>query len=586
MTEGRAMKWWGWGDEGVSFTHEDKPDLAPFIKRHLDLDVERSTTRPVAFEDLDLPEPSLPAGLRVALQGAVGAERVSADPLDRLVHARGKCLRDLIRHRRGDIGRLPDVVVRPGSEEEVERVVRAAIDADAVMIPFGGGTNISGSLEAPDEEERPVISVDMARMNRVLSIDDGSRLARVQPGAFGPDLEEQLNARGWTLGHFPDSFTHSTLGGWIATRSSGMQSDKYGDVADLTRAVRVVTPAGTLAIRPVPHTSTGPSVREMVLGSEGRLGVITEATVHVHRVPEQRTILGYLFPSWYEALEAMREIAEGEASPSVTRVSDAPETQFSFATKKDPTLLDRVKSAALKAYLERRRNFDVEAMCLSFIGYEGTKDYVATQRKLVGQAVKRHGGLCIGAGPGELYDQKKFDTPYIRDYLLDRGALGDVSETSAPWSALPTLYDNVMAAGRRAFDELGVRGYIMCHLSHSYHAGACLYFTFAFKPSGARDELEEYDVIKSAVQQTFVDSGATLSHHHAVGTEHARWLEEDISAAGVTMLRALFDGVDPGRNLNPGKIVGPSEVPAEPRAAGRPAGDGSAPEPRVGGKVR
>jgi alkyldihydroxyacetonephosphate synthase len=570
-----AMKWWGWGDEGASFTHDDKPDLGPFIKRHLELDVGRVTSRPVAFGELDVPDPVLPPALRVALQGAVGAEQLSTDPVDRVVHARGKCLRDLVRHRRGDIGRLPDVVVRPATEEQVESIVRAALEADAVVIPFGGGTNISGSLEAPADEERPIISVDVGRMNRVLAIDSTSRIARVQPGIFGPQLEEQLNAQGWTLGHFPDSFTHSTLGGWIATRSSGMQSDKYGDVADLTRAVRVVTPAGILATRPVPHASTGPSVREMVLGSEGRLGVITEATVHVHRLPERRVILGYLFPSWGEALTAMREIAESEASPSVTRVSDGPETQFSFATKKDASLVDRVKSSALKLYLKRRRKFDLEAMCLSFIGYEGTKDHVAAQRKLVGDIVRRHGGLSIGSGPGELYDQKKFDTPYIRDYLLDRGALGDVSETSAPWSALPAVYDNVMAAGRGAFDELGVRGYVMCHLSHSYHAGACLYFTFAFKPSGERDSLTEYEVIKSAIQQTFVDSGATLSHHHAVGTEHSRWLEEDISAPGVAMLRALFDGMDPGRNLNPGKIVGSPVESAEPGAAER----------RVGGKL-
>jgi alkyldihydroxyacetonephosphate synthase len=549
------MKWWGWGDEGVSFTHKDKPALAPFIKRHLGLDVETETSRPVAFGDLRIPEPSVEPSLHAALERAVGSERVSTDPLDRVVHARGKCLRDLVRHRRGDLGRLPDVVVRPGDEDEAAAVLRAALDADAVLIPFGGGTNISGSLEAPESETRTVISVDMSSMDRVLEIDEESRLARVQAGVLGPRLEEQLNARGWTLGHFPDSFTHSTLGGWIATRSSGMQSDKYGDVSDLTRAVRVVTPSGILATRPVPHTSTGPSVREMVLGSEGRLGIITEATVHVHRVPERRTILGYLFPSWPEALAAMREIAASEASPSVTRVSDTNETRFSFATRKDPSLLDRLKSKALQTYLERRRGFDLEAMCLSFIGYEGTKDHVATQRKLVGKIVSRHGGLCVGSGPGELYDQKKFDTPYIRDYLLDRGAPGDVSETSAPWSALLPLYENVTGAAHRAFDELGVRGYIMCHLSHSYHAGACLYFTFAFKPSGNRDELEEYDVVKVAIQQTFVDSGATLSHHHAVGTEHAQWLEEDISEPGVAMLKALFDGVDPGTNLNPGKIV-------------------------------
>jgi alkyldihydroxyacetonephosphate synthase len=549
------MKWWGWGEEGVSFTHTDKPALAPFIKLHLGLDVEAETSRPVAFDELRIPDSSLEPSLRSALEGAVGSERVSTDPLDRVVHARGKCLRDLVRHRRGELGRVPDVVVRPDDEDEVAAVLRVALDADAVLIPFGGGTNISGSLEAPESETRTVISVDTGLMDRVLEIDEESRLARVQAGVLGPRLEEQLNARGWTVGHFPDSFTHSTLGGWIATRSSGMQSDKYGDVADLTRAVRVVTPSGILATRPVPHTSTGPSVREMVLGSEGRLGIITEATVHVHRVPERRTILGYLFPSWPEALAAMREVAESEASPSVTRVSDAAETRFSFATRKDPSLADRLKSKVLQTYLERRRNFDLEAMCLSFIGYEGTKDHVAAQRKLVGKIVSGHGGLCVGSGPGELYDQKKFDTPYIRDYLLDRGAPGDVSETSAPWSALSTLYDNVTEAAQRAFDELGVRGYIMCHLSHSYHAGACLYFTFAFKPSGRRDVLEEYDVVKDAIQQTFVDSGATLSHHHAVGTEHAKWLDQDISGPGVAMLRSLFDGVDPGANLNPGKIV-------------------------------
>jgi alkyldihydroxyacetonephosphate synthase len=548
------MKWWGWGEEGISFTHEDKPELAPFIRRAIDLDVTGATSSPVAFADLRIPEPSLQPELRLALEGILESEWISTDALDRVQHARGKSLRDLVRQRRGDLGRLPDVVVRPGDEADVTAILKAALDLDAVVIPFGGGTSISGSLEASPEERRSTISMDLGRLDRVLEIDETSRLARVQAGAFGPSLEEQLNDMGWTLGHFPDSFTHSTLGGWIATRSSGMQSDRYGDVAELTRGLRVVTPAGLLVTRPVPSTSTGPSVREMVLGSEGRLGIITEATVHVRRVPAERVILGYLLPNWSEGLAAMRDIAASEASPSVTRVSDAPETGFSFATRKDPTVLDRVKSKALQAYLGRR-DIDPEQMCLSFIGYEGTARHVAAQKKLVGRIVSRHGGLCIGASPGELYDQKKFDTPYIRDYLLDRGALADVSETAAPWSVLPTLYGNTVTAARDAFQELGVNGYVMCHLSHSYHAGACLYFTFAIKPSGQRDPLEEYDVVKSAIQQSFVDSGGTLSHHHAVGTEHARWLEQDVSTPGVAMVKALFDGIDPGANLNPGKIV-------------------------------
>ena len=471
-----------------------------------------------------------------------------------MVHGRGKSLTDLVRQRRGELGRLPDVVVRPDTEDQIVAVVKAALAEDAVLIPFGGGSSISGSLEPEPGETRPVISIDMGRMNRVLSIDATSQLARVEAGVFGPNLERQLNARGWTCGHFPDSFTHSTLGGWIATRSSGMQSDRYGDVAELTRGLRVVTPSGVLVVRPVPSTSTGPSVREMVLGSEGRLGIITEATIHVRRVPPERKILGYLFPTWADGLAAMRDIAASEASPSVTRVSDASETAFSFATRSDPTPLDRVKSKALQAFL-KRKGWNLEAMCLSFIGYEGSANGVAAQRKATERIAKRHGGLGIGESPGALYDQKKFDTPYIRDFLLDRGAPADVSETSAPWGELRTVYDNVMAAAHGAFHDLGVPGYLMCHLSHSYHAGACLYFTFAINPPAGGDALDMYGVVKSAIQQAFVDSGATLSHHHAVGTEHARWLDEDISAPGVKMLRALFEGFDPGANLNPGKIV-------------------------------
>jgi alkyldihydroxyacetonephosphate synthase len=550
-----GMKWWGWGLEGAQFTHQDKPDLAPFIADVLGLKVGDVTSSPIRFEDLAIPNPELPDGLRVKLERAVTSAHVSVDPLDRLVHARGKSLRDLILQRRGELYRLPDAVVRPGSEDEVTAVLQSTLSSDAVVIPFGGGSSISGSLEAPATEARPVISVDLVRLNKVLEVDSSSRLATVQAGVFGPHLEEQLGAQGYTFGHFPDSFTHSTLGGWIATRSSGMQSDRYGDIADLTKGLRVVTPAGTLVARPVPAMSTGPSVREMVLGSEGRLGIITEATVHVRRIPERRSILGYLFPTFGDGLAAMRDLAASECSVSVTRVSDARETQFSFAMRVRPTWMDKLQSRGLRLFLQHRLGYDLHEMCLSFIGYEGSERHVAAQRKAVGRLVKRHGGLCIGSGPGALYDQKKFDTPHIRDFLLDRGAAGDVSETAMPWSRLTPVYNAVSAAAQDAFADRGVRGYLMCHLSHSYHAGACLYFTFAFLPSRGGDMLTDYTVIKSAIQKAFVDNGATLSHHHAVGTEHAPWLEQDISAPGVAMLEALFNGVDPGGHLNPGKIV-------------------------------
>ena len=555
MADVKHMKWWGWGVEGVSFHHENKPAFRPFVINAIDLDVNTAPAAPMSLDDLAIPAPLIGDQLLTELTDAVGAENAAQDDLDRIVHTYGKSARDLLRVRAGDIPRVPDVVVYPGNEAEVQLIVDRAVAADAVIIPYGGGSNISGSLHAPEDETRPVISLDLGRLNQVIDIDEDSGLARIQAGAQGPDLEEQLAVRGWTLGHFPDSFTHSTLGGWVATRSSGMQSDKYGDISDIARGMRVVMPGNVLEIRPLPHTSTGPSVREMVLGSEGRLGVITEVTVQVHRIPEVRLILGYLFPSWEAGLAAMQEISTSDAHPSITRVSDAKETAFSFATRKKSGRIS-ISSLISKGMMKvlQRRGWKLDEVCLSFIGYEGGKAHVARQKAIVKDIVSRHGGIVVGKGPGELYDQKKFDTPYIRDFLLDRGAIGDVSETAAPWSKLLPLYTNVLAAAEKVYAHLGVAGWIMCHLSHSYHSGACLYFTFAFKHDGV-DPLGQYEPLKNAIQQAFVDSGGTLSHHHAVGTEHAAWLEQDISAAGVHMIDGLFTAMDPGRNLNPGKII-------------------------------
>lgn len=553
MSSVSHMKWWGWGVEGVAFHHEDKPAFAPFVRSVIELDVDVPPMKPMDFSELPIPEPRIGAQLLAELTEAVGADQVTTDGLERIVHTYGKGLRDLVRLRSADIPRLPDVVVYPADEAQVQLVVDRAVAADAVLIPFGGGSNIAGSLEAPAEETRPVISLDLGRLNQVLDIDEESGLARIQAGALGPDIEEQLGRRGWTMGHYPDSFNHSTLGGWVATRSSGMQSDKYGDIAEITRGLRVVLPGKVVVLRPLPSTSTGPSVREMILGSEGRLGVITEATVNVHRIPEERLILGYLFPSWEAGLATMQEISTSDAHPSVTRVSDSYETAFSFATRKRSKGLSSLISKGLMAVLQRR-GWQLDQICLSFIGYEGSRSHVARQKAIVKGIVTSHGGIVAGKGPGQLYDQKKFDTPYLRDFLLDRGAVGDVSETAAPWSKLLPLYRAVRAASDAAYEQIGVRGWMMCHLSHSYHSGACLYFTFAFKHE-ENDPLGQYDVVKRAVQQAFVDNGGTLSHHHGVGVEHAPWLEQDISAAGAHLIDGLFTAVDPGRNFNPGKIV-------------------------------
>ncbi|RPF26462.1 FAD-binding oxidoreductase [Georgenia muralis] len=555
----RHQKWWGWGEEGIAFNHRDKPKLAPFVLDRVGIDLHAPGTPPPALSDIAVPASRLGGDLAAVLRGAVGDGHVVVEDEDRLVHTYGKGLADLVRVRAGDLPRVPDVVVYPADEDQVRAVVDTVVAADAVLIPFGGGSNISGSLTPPAAEERTIVSLDLGRMNRVLEVDEAAGLARVQAGVLGPDMEDQLGARGWTMGHQPDSFRHSTLGGWIATRSSGMQSDKYGDIADITRGLRAVLPGKVVVLRPLPSTSSGPSVREMILGSEGRLGVITEAWVNVHRVPENREIIAYLFPSWAAGMAAMQEIASSDATPSVTRVSDANETQFSLSTQKKSKGIKGKVSKALFAVLERR-GWDLGNACLSYIGYEGGKDLVRRNKALVGKIVKKHGGISLGTGPGALYDQKKFDTPYIRDFLLDVGGVADVSETAAPWSRLMDVHSGTVRAAQAAFDEIGVKGFIMCHLSHSYHSGACLYFTFAFPPgtTDADAQLEKYWTVKNAVQQSFMDNAATISHHHGVGTDHARWLADDISEAGTDVMVALLRGVDPGRNLNPGTILPPS----------------------------
>ena len=553
MTSVKHMKWWGWGVDGVGFHYEDKPGFAPFVLQAVGLDLltaERAGEP--AFADLKVPKSNATAAFTKTLAGIVGADNVSTDDMLRVIHTYGKSLRDLVRIRGNMIKRSPDVVVYPADEAEVQQVVDAAVAANAVIIPFGGGSNIASSLEPLPEEKRTIISLDLGRLRKVIDIDADSGLARIEAGAQGPDLEEQLNKQGWTIGHFPDSFTHSTVGGWVATRSSGMQSDKYGDIADIARGLRVVRPGGVLVLRPLPSTSSGPSVREMILGSEGRLGVITEVTVQVHRVPAKRDVYAYFFPNWKSGIAAMQEISESDAAPSITRISDARETGFSLATSKDRKGFDKFLAGTVLPGLMKSKGWTLEDICLSFIGYEGSVSHAKRQKKLVDAIVKKHGGMGVGTGPGILYDQKKFDTPYLRDFLLDMGAAGDVSETAAPWSKLVALHEAVYAAANKAYDEIGIKGWIMSHLSHSYHLGACLYFTFAFVFD--KDPIGEYDRVKSAIQQAFVDNHGTISHHHGVGLEHAPWLEQDISVEGVKVMRGLVGAADPKKNFNPGKI--------------------------------
>ena len=559
MKQVKHMKWWGWGEEGVFFNYQNKPAFAPFVKKQLGIDLRPRQVDTIPFDASTVPDSPLPDALRDALGAATASDRVTTDAHERVVHGHGSSVTELLHVSRFDYGRLPEVVVYPTTDAEVAAVLRACVDAGAVVVPFGGGTNISRSLQLDPAETRPIVSLDMGLMVGVHELDEDSGLARIGAGMLGPDLEEALAARGWTLGHFPDSFTHSTLGGWAATRSSGMQSDKYGDIADIVRGMTVVRPRGTVTLKPVPSESTGPSLREMFIGSEGRLGVITEVWVRIHRAPEQRTVVAYMYPTWEAAVDAIHSINAAEVPTTFVRISDANETAFSLSTQKEATTLKKKVEAKAQEQLwafMRRRGWDTDAMCLSYVCFEGSKADVEARRRQVALIAKRHGALVLGTGPGALYDQKKFDTPYLRDFLLEQDVMGDVSETAAPWSRINPIHDGVYGAVKEAFASLGKQGFIMCHLSHSYHVGACLYFTFAFQ--AGEDADREYATVKTAIQQAFIDHGGTLSHHHGVGMEHAPWMEQVLSTEGVSIMRTLFEATDPGRHLNPGKVVDPA----------------------------
>jgi alkyldihydroxyacetonephosphate synthase len=301
------MKWWGWGLEGESFDGVERPGLWRYVAQNLGIAGDGELRPPVALDSLALPTPNENAAFVAAIGERLGADALITTPAQRVIHAYGKSFRDLLRLRTGTLTSAPDAVVYPENEAAVIALVEAANRYGVVLIPFGGGSNIAGCLERLAGEARMVVSVDMARMRKVLEVDHASDMARIEAGAFGPDLEAQLGAQGMTLGHFPDSFRHSTLGGWIATRSAGMQSDRYGKIEDMVIAVRMVTPTGTIVSRDVPKASNGIDIRQLCIGSEGTFGIITEATMRVYPKPACRRIHGYIFPDFESGIAALRE---------------------------------------------------------------------------------------------------------------------------------------------------------------------------------------------------------------------------------------------------------------------------------------
>lgn len=546
-----TMRWWGWGkDGGGEFDSVARPYLWPWVKKVIP--IKDRMAKPVARESIHLPPPIQHLEFLEKLKNRLRPDQLSFDEEVRLCHSYGKSYRDLLRMRMGIVSRSPDLVIYPESHEEVEAIVLLAQEYNICLIPFGGGTNIVGAVEPSEKESRMVVTLHMGSMDRMLQIDQKSMTATFEVGILGPALEDKLNALGFSLGHVPDSFEYSSLGGWIATRSAGQQSDAYGKIEDMVVALKMVTPVGTLVTKPTPACAIGPDLNRFAIGSEGTLGIITEATMRIHPVPLFKEYYGFLFPGFEEGVQAVYEMVQGSFRPSMIRLLDTGDTDLALHTGHKLSLLKQIKQYLQKLYLIHAKGFSTP--CLMLIGFEGEQEKVAISRDYCTKICKKNKGISAGPSVGKKWRKGRFDVPYLRDFIMDRSLMVDVAETATTWSNLLPLYYNVREAISSSMIKTGHPGWVGCHISHSYVTGASLYFTYACQQALGH-EFEQYNYIKGMATATIVNEGGSLSHHHSVGYEHKPWLKQEIGETGLKALQGLKTTLDPKNISNPCKLM-------------------------------
>lgn len=522
------MRWSGWGvDEDAA----SLPDKARDMLRQA-FSVEDEPAPPVGLEEVRLPEASLPADVRDRLAEAVGPDAVRDDRLTRVSHAVGKSYPDLVRIRSGDASNAPDAVVYPGSHDEVMAVLELCSSEHVAVVPFGGGTSVVGGVEPRREGLAGAISLDLARMDRLISADPVSLTATLEPGCSGPRIEELLGAEGLTLGHFPQSWEYATLGGFVATRSAGRASTGYGRIDELVLGVRLATPSGAIELPALPASAAGPKLRELVVGSEGALGVITQATLAVRPRPAVKVNEGWVVDSWGAGCDAFRAMEQAGDAADICRLSDEAETALNAAAS----------------------GHEAPGPCLAVMGWEGEASDVERRAERSRAHLDRAGARSLGEEAGARAGRNYYAGPYLRDELLGMGVLVETLETATTWSRLQELYASVGDALRGALEARGTPPLVMCHVSHLYRSGASLYFSFfARQERGA--ELEQWHAAKSAACDAIVANGGTITHHHAIGRDHAPWMPQEVGELGVEAIRAMKERLDPAGIMNPGKLL-------------------------------
>lgn len=523
------------------------PDLLPWMERTIDVPLDPHDTRPAAREP-EVPAPRPCPGFREEAAKWLGAEHVVDDGRVRLRHGHGHTQEEMYAIKHGTLPRVPDLVLFPGSESEVAALVEAALRHDVVLVPYGGGTNVTEALRCPDEESRPIASVDLARMNRILWIDPVDRMARVEAGAVGRLLAAQLAEQGFTLGHEPDSIELSTLGGWIATHASGMKKNRYGNIEDLVLDVTAVTPSGRLERSgTVPRESIGVDPKRLFLGSEGNLGLITSAVVKLFPAPEVKRFGSILFPSFEEGFRFLYALHDSGHVPASVRLVDNLQFQFGQALKPRAEGAKAWLRSAERLFVTRVKGYDPERMTACTLVFEGDRRSVREQEEVVYRLAKRYGGMKAGAENGERGYQLTFSIAYIRDFAMNHWILGESFETSVPWSRARELVERVR---QRIFDEharreLPGRPFVTARVTQLYETGVCVYFYFAYYFKGVRDPSGVYAEMERAARDEILRSGGSLSHHHGVGKLRRPFLSEVLSGPALGWLAETKRAIDP-----------------------------------------
>jgi alkyldihydroxyacetonephosphate synthase len=533
------MKWWGWGDPAVEPTLDDQA-LAVLRERIGELEAWPLARR---IEDFELPAAE---ALPRALIDAVEEANVSTDDEDRVRHATGRGYVDLARLRNGALEAAPDAVVVPPDAEALRRVIGICATEGIAVVPFGGGTSVVGGVEPLRGSHGRLISLDLGAL-RDVEVDERSLTARLGAGLRGPEAEAALGAHGLTLGHFPQSFEYATIGGFAATRSAGQASSGYGRFDALVSSVRLLAPAGELSTLETPHTAAGPALRELVIGSEGVLGAIPDVTVRVRPLPKVRRYEAWMAESFEAGSEIVRALAQGPGLPEIIRVSDEEETEGTLALSGPRGLGARLFNRYLGIRARRGGS-------LVIVGFEGDEESVARRRALTVRALRDGGAAYLGQSAGRAWEHGRYQGPYLRDTLIGMGAMVETFETSHTWSRFGELHAAVGDAIRGAVDQQGTPGLVFCHLSHAYADGASLYFTFISRARRGA-ELEQWAAVKRAASAAIVAHGGTITHHHAIGRDHAPYMEAEVGKVGIEVLRAVKEQLDPANIMNPGKLL-------------------------------